>query len=426
MNPTETKRIAVIGSGISGLATAYLLNPRHDVTLFEAADYAGGHTHTVDIEVDGQSFPVDTGFLVCNRRTYPNLLGLLAELGITLHPSDMGFSVSAGEGELEWAGSNLNTVFAQRSNLLSPGFYGMLADILRFNRHAERYLQQCHVTPCTLGELVQREGYRPRFLQHYLLPMAAAIWSSPMRDILAFPAETFLRFCHNHGLLQVNQRPQWYTIPGGARRYVERMLATLKDVRLNTPVLSVSRGPQQAVVISAHGSESFDAVVFATHAPDTLKILSDPSQAEQSLLSAVRYQRNLAILHRDPGLLPRRRRAWSAWNYLIQNQPTEPQQCCVTYLLNKLQPLPVSSPVMVTLNPPRLPDSNLIDGSFVYEHPLMDQAAMNAQQNLASLQGQQHCWYAGAWTGYGFHEDGLKSALRVARDFGVSPSWGVL
>jgi uncharacterized protein len=428
------QRVAVIGAGIAGLASAWLLARRHHVTLFEAADYLGGHTHTVDVALDGTQHPVDTGFLVFNDRTYPNLVAMFGELGVRAHTSEMTFSVSVDGGRLEWAGTNLNTVFAQRRNLFSPTFLGMLRDILRFNASAEQHLESAGRQRLSVGELLVEGGYGAPFQQHYLLPMAAAIWSSAANDILRFPAATFLRFCLNHALLQVNHRPPWKTVAGGARQYVERIAATLPDVRAGTPVCAVRRentetgaGTGVTVSTATAGTERFDAVVFACHAPTTLRLLADATADERAVLGAVRYQRNVALLHTDTALLPRRRRVWSAWNYLSRRHgEDEARPVCVSYLLNQLQPLPFRTPVVVTLNPPGVPAAHTQLGRYEYEHPLLDLAAVDAQQRLPDLQGQRRTWFAGAWTGYGFHEDGLKSALRVAQAFGVSPGWARL
>ncbi|MFZ6749395.1 NAD(P)/FAD-dependent oxidoreductase [Undibacterium sp. Ren11W] len=433
-NQAQRQRIAVIGSGISGLASAYFLNQKHEVVLFEAGAYLGGHTNTVDIQLEGKSEAVDTGFLVFNDHTYPNLIKLLEELKVASYPSDMSFGVSLEDGKLEWAGTNLDTVFAQRSNLLSPSFYRMLRDILKFNAAAEQNLERCLISEVTLGELLLADHYSTEFRNAYLLPMAAAIWSSSPEDILDFPASTFLQFCINHALLQVNNRPKWRTVSGGAREYVRKIAAVLPDVRLYTPVLSVRRNAAGVELITSHASEQFDAVVFATHAPDTLRLLKDASSAEQELLSAIRYQANTAVLHTDVNLLPKRKKVWSAWNYLgaapsnnsAQQLLAQSRPVCVSYLLNQLQNLSIKQPVVVTLNPFCAPASNSILAKFEYQHPIFYSAAIRAQRRLPEIQGKNKIWFAGAWTGYGFHEDGLKSALRVARDFAVAPDWASL
>ncbi|MGV7206724.1 NAD(P)/FAD-dependent oxidoreductase [Oxalobacteraceae bacterium A2-2] len=425
MNPTR-KRIAVIGAGISGLASAYFLNRRHEVVLFEAGAYLGGHTNTVDVTLEGRTHGVDTGFLVYNERTYPNLIALFEELDVASIDSDMSFAVSMDGGALEWAGTSLDTVFAQRANLCSPRFLRMLWDLLHFNRNASRYLGQAGSEPLTLGQLLARQGYGAGFRDDYLLPMAAAIWSSAPRDILDFPAATFLRFCLNHGLLQVNGRPRWRTVSGGARHYVQKIAATLPACRLGTPVRAVRREGGQVLVHTDAGSEAYDEVVFATHAPATLAMLADADDNERAILGAVRYQPNTAWLHTDTALMPQRRKLWSAWNYLSGARVDGARPVCVTYWLNQLQALPFQTPVLVTLNPHTPPHSDAVLARFDYDHPIMDQAAIAAQQQLAQIQGVRGAWYAGAWCGYGFHEDGLKSALRIAAAFGAAPPWATL
>lgn len=417
------KRIAVIGSGISGLAAAYFLNRHHDVVLFEAASYLGGHANTVDVTLEGKTCGVDTGFLVYNERTYPNLLALFDELGVATVASDMSFAVSASGAALEWAGTSFDTVFAQRANLASPSFLRMLADIARFNRHARVLLRQPDMLGLTLGELLEKQRYGALFRDAYLLPMAAAIWSSSPHDILQFPALTFLRFCTNHGLLQFTDRPQWRTVVGGAREYVRKIAATLVDYRLNAPVRSVRRSADGLLVASPAGEELFDSVVCATHAPATLAMLQDANAAERAILGAVRYQPNTAYLHTDASLMPRLAKTWSAWNYLAKAQPGGGGPVCVSYWLNRLQALPFDTPVIVTLNPHTPPAPHTVLDKFEYEHPVMDMAAIRAQQQLAQIQGRDGVWFAGAWTGYGFHEDGLKSALRIAAAFGAAPQW---
>jgi predicted NAD/FAD-binding protein len=411
-------KIAVIGAGISGLSCAYrLAQASADVTLLEAGNYFGGHSNTVDVTLDGASFGVDTGFLVFNDRTYPNLIKLFDEIDVDTAPSEMSFSVKlplASGAMLEWAGANLDTVFAQRANLLRPRFLRMLRDIMRFNREASAMAQGAAMPDAALGHWLDQQGYSAQFRNWYLLPMAACIWSCPPDQMLAFPLSTFVRFCHNHGLLQVSGRPQWRTVRGGSRNYVDKMLAAIPSCRLNSPVRSVLRGGgARAVRIETDaGVEHFDHVVIACHSDQALALLGDARADERDLLSAIRYQQNRAVLHTDASCLPARRKAWSAWNY--QSTAAATPDVCVHYLLNMLQPLPCTTPVIVSLNPIDAPDPARVLASFDYAHPVFDQAAVAAQGALAQMQGAQNTWFAGAWTGYGFHEDGLKSGLAVA------------
>lgn len=426
-------KIAVIGAGISGLSAAReLARQGHDVSLYEAGSYFGGHTNTVDIEVDGQRFGVDTGFLVFNHRTYPNLVRLFDELQVHTTASDMSFAVKlplsgrSGAPMLEWAGSNLDTVFAQRRNLFRPRFLRMLRDILRFNRETTQMaLQAGAVEEIALGTYLAQRGYSAEFRDWYLLPMAGCIWSCPTEQMLAFPLATFVSFCHNHGLIQVSDRPQWHTVTGGARHYVQKLLAEIPHKYPATPVKSVTRmdigGLSQVRVDSALGSLMYDHVVLATHSDQSLALLEDASADEQRILSAVSYQPNHAVLHTDARCLPERKKAWSAWNY--ESAGGAEPQVCVHYLLNKLQPLPVTTPVIVSLNPIHEPDPSTVLGRFDYAHPVFDGAAIAAQRALPGLQGERNTWFAGAWTGYGFHEDGLKSGLSVASAIGrLEPS----
>jgi len=412
-------RIAVVGGGVSGLSAAWLLSEKYSVTLFEAGPYVGGHTNTVDAEVDGIRHPVDTGFLVHNDLTYPNLVQLFRHLDVPVHASDMTFSVSLAQPDLEWAGTSLGTVFAQRRNLMRPAFLGMLRDILRFNRHAARYLARCGPY-ALLGDLLDDEGYGQAMRDWYLLPMAGAIWSTPPSMVLQQPARTFLSFCLNHRLLQVAGRPQWKTVKGGARQYVNAMLPRIAEVRVSSAVHTVKRLADGVEVRSAGHVDRYDAVVLACHAPTSLAML-DASEDEREVLSRVRYQPNVAVLHTDTALLPRRRAVWSAWNYLAG--PTADAPMSVSYLLNHLQPLPFKQPVIVTLNPQQEPAASSVLGRYEYEHPILDADTVVAQGQLAGIQGRARTWFCGAWTGYGFHEDGLASAIRVAADFGVSPPW---
>ncbi len=409
-------RIAIAGGGIAGLGTAWLLHQRgFDVTLFEAAANAGGHTATVDVTVDGLTFPVDTGFLVYNERTYPRLVALFDELGVETVASDMSFSCRVDAAGVEWAGTDFASLFAQPRNALRPSFWRMLADIVRFNREATAIADGGGHSSLSLGEYLVQCGYTTPFRDWYLLPMAAAIWSSPKRDILDFPLSSFVAFCRNHGLLQISDRPQWRTVRGGARTYVERIVAALPDVRVATPVEHVHRRADHVEVVTQHHrAERFDAIVLACHSDQARLLLADRNAAEERLLSCVRYQPNRVVLHTDPALLPRSRRAWSAWNYLAADDPLGTRPVAVSYLINKLQPLPCARPVVVTLNPPFEPDPRLVLGEFEYSHPVIDGEAVKTQRALATMQGARRTYFAGAWMGYGFHEDGLASAHAVA------------
>ncbi len=429
--------IAVIGSGIAGLSCAWRLRggslghaaprpagPAPRVTLYEANDYAGGHTHTVDIDVDGVRHPVDTGFLVFNRRTYPTLVALFDALGVETAASEMSFSVRATRPRgrpLEWAGTDLNSVFVQRRNAASPAFLRMLADIVRFNREAKALASEASpaLATWTLGEYLDAHRYSIAFRDWYLLPMAAAIWSCSTAQMRDFPLATFVRFCANHGLLQVADRPQWYSVVGGARRYVERLVATLDDVRLASAAASVTRvvvdGRRKIAVRDAHGTTHYDHVVLACHSDQSMALLDDLRADEREVLGAIRYQPNRAVLHTDAAVLPARRGAWAAWNYERDARaPADGGGVCVHYLLNKLQRLPFARPVVVSLNPLAPPDPSTVLAEFDYAHPLFDARAIRAQTRLPDVQGRGNVWFCGAWTGFGFHEDGLKSGLAIA------------
>lgn len=407
-------KIAVIGAGISGLSCAYRLSrDGHDVTLYEANDYFGGHTHTVDVTLEGKTAGVDTGFLVFNDRTYPNLVRLFDELGVESVATDMSFSVRLpGEG-IEWAGTNLDTVFARRRNLLRPAFVRMLWDLLRFNREATALAISGAQAGAqeSLGAFLDRRRYSSAFRDWYLLPMAGAIWSCPAHQMLDFPLASFVRFCHNHGLLQVSNRPQWRTVVGGAREYVERMIAAIPDARLATRVHGIARSGATVVVASSAGTHHYDHVVLAVHGDQALGMLADASSRERAVLGALRYERNHAVLHTDTRCLPAERKAWAAWNY--QGAQAD-GRVCVHYLINRLQPLPFSTPVIVSLNPVDDIDPARVIGRYDYAHPVFDAATLWAQRGLGMIQGQRRTWFAGAWTGYGFHEDGLRSGYAVA------------
>ena len=419
-------KLAIVGSGISGLAVAHTLKDHADMTLFEAGNYFGGHTHTVDVTLPTPkglvTHGVDTGFLVFNERTYPNLINLFAELKVETAPSDMSFSVKvpgALNGKtLEWSGTDLNSVFAQRGNLVNPRFWRMLADVMRFNalctriakEQREKELQQ------PLSDFLRTHQFSEPFRDWYFLPMLGCIWSCPTDQMLQFPVATMIRFCHNHGLIQVTNRPQWFSVVGGARNYVEKILAGLHDKRLNTPVRLIERDAKGVRIITDGHVERFDQVVIATHTDQALSMLRQASGEERSLLGAIRYQDNRAVLHTDASVLPANPKTWAAWNYeRAASSERESSRVCLHYLLNRLQRIPFAQPVVVSLNPLQDIDPATIVGEFDYAHPVFDLAAIEAQKRLPLLQGQQSTWFAGAWAGYGFHEDGLKSGLQVGR-----------
>jgi predicted NAD/FAD-binding protein len=420
----KKQRIAVVGAGISGLASAWLLSRQHDVTLFEAGSYLGGHSNTVDVMLEGKTHPVDTGFLVFNEKTYPNLIAMFEQLGVASVETEMSFAVSLENPDLEWAGSSLATVFGQKRNLLRPSFWSMLSDILRFNRESTVWLATHPDNERSLQDFLEAGHYSPAFADWYLLPMAAAIWSCPTGQMRDMPLATFIRFCQNHGLLQVFDRPLWRTVLGGAREYVRKIADQLNDIRLACPVRAVTRDGDQLRVTHAHGSEHFDQVVMACHSDQSLSILGyTASDGQREVLSAIRYQPNRAVLHTDPALLPRDEKLWSAWNYFAGQGDPGAQPVGVSYLINKLQPLPFKTPVVVTLNPAREPDPHRVLAEFDYAHPIFDGPAIAAQQQLADVQGENGIWLAGAWGSYGFHEDGLKSALRVVNGMGIKAPW---
>ncbi len=418
-------KVAVIGSGISGLGVAHSLLGHAEVTLFEADSYFGGHTHTVDITLPTAKGPVthgvDTGFLVYNERTYPNLIALFEQLGIATAKTQMSFSVQvpgALKGQaLEWSGGSLSTVFAQRSNLWNPRFLRMLWQLLRFNKLCTAIALEGNETKLAqpLEAFLREHRFGVEFRDWYLLPMLGCIWSCPTDQMLQFPVATMIRFCHNHGLMQVANRPQWYTVQGGARHYVDAITAQISDKRLNTPVQLIERDAQGVRVMTQGRAERFDKVVLATHAPQALALLRDPSPAERELLSGLRTQANRVVLHTDASVLPRNRSTWSAWNYVRGDDAHEQSQVCLHYLINLLQPIPFEQPVVVSLNPTQPIARSHIMGEFEYAHPVFDSQAIAAQQRLPELQGVQNTYFCGAWTGYGFHEDGLKSGLAVAR-----------
>jgi predicted NAD/FAD-binding protein len=426
-------KVAIVGSGISGLAVAHALQGRAELTLYEAGNYFGGHTHTVDVTLPTANGPttwgVDTGFLVFNERTYPNLIRLFGELDVPTARTDMSFSVQAVTGagrRIEWNGADLNTVFAQRSNLFNWRFLRMLREVLRFNRLATELAEAGadERLQLPLGRWLDQQGFSAEFRDWYFLPMMACIWSCPTAQMLEFPVATMVRFCHNHGLIQVNGRPQWWTVAGGARRYVQKIVERIADKRLATPVRAIARDGAGVTVHTDGGSERYDEVVLATHSDQALALLQQPSDEERRILGAIRYQPNRAVLHTDASVLPLSPRAWAAWNYeRATSSEQEHSRVCLHYLINQLQPLPFEQPVVVSLNPLREIAPEHVLGDYEYAHPVFDLGAIAAQKELARIQGAHQTWYCGAWTGYGFHEDGLKSGLGVAERLLAQLAW---
>ncbi|MFP0198441.1 NAD(P)/FAD-dependent oxidoreductase [Pseudomonas sp. PHC1] len=413
-------KIAIVGSGIAGLSCAYLLARRHEITVFEADARVGGHTHTVPVTVDGREYAVDTGFIVFNDWTYPNFIRLLGQLGVAFKPTEMSFSVNDPDTGLEYNGNNLNSLFAQRSNLLSPGFWGMLRDILRFNKEARRDLAEQRIdTDTTLDDYLKAGGYGERFILHYIVPMGAAIWSMPMAEMLNFPLQFFVRFFENHGLLSVSNRPQWQVIEGGSSAYITPLVESFKErIRLNCPVGRIDRDEHGVVIHSPAGIERFDKVVLACHSDQALRLLGDPDDKEREILGALPYADNEVVLHTDTRLLPTRKRAWASWNYRLGG--TGHTQAAVTYDMNILQGIQSDTTFCVSLNQSAGITPSKVLARFTYAHPQFSLAAVAAQQRWAEIDGAQHTHYCGAYWANGFHEDGVVSALRVAAAFGES------
>jgi predicted NAD/FAD-binding protein len=415
--------IAVVGTGISGMAAAWLLSQRHRVTVFESASRLGGHTNTVDVASGNGSQPVDTGFIVFNEATYPNLTALFAHLGVATQASEMSFAVSLDAGRLEYAGTDLNGLFAQRRNLIRPRFLLMLRDLLRFYREAPGKLEA--MATLSLGAFLDQEGYGRAFRDDHLLPMAAAIWSAPSKTLLDFPAISFVRFCENHGLLRITDRPIWRTVAGGSRSYMAPLTAPYRDrIHLDHGIVAVQREVDGVTLRDRQGMASrFDHVVIATHADQALRMLDAPSDQQREVLGAFRYSQNRAVLHRDPRLMPKRKNVWASWNYLGRSG-RDVDDVCVTYWMNRLQNLPGPTPYFVTLNPTLDPAGVLREET--YTHPIFDLGALAAQKRLWSLQGQDNIWFCGAHFGAGFHEDGLQAGLAVAEALGgVRRPWTV-
>ncbi|MFG1487709.1 FAD-dependent oxidoreductase [Oceanospirillum sp. HFRX-1_2] len=428
-SPAESsggKTVAVIGSGISGLSAAWLLSKKHSVTLFEKDDRFGGHSNTVTVNTEDGSIPVDTGFIVFNPVNYPNLTALFKHIGVDAPETDMSFAVSAEEGQIEYNGNGLSGIFPNLKNVFNPRIWRMLKDTLRFYKESDNWQDQIP-EEMTLGELLKKFNYSDDFRDLHLIPMGAAIWSTPADQMLEYPALAFLNFCQNHGLLQVDDRPQWHTVRGGSREYVSKLIREIQPATFcNRGARQVIRpnkekGETKVIVVDSRGEQrEFDEVVLACHANEALQLLSNPTQQEQHLLGAFGYQRNKAILHSDTRMMPKNRKLWSSWNYLRgrTGERHNQESLAVSYWMNKLQPLATEQPLIVTLNPPEEPEEGSIHCSFLYDHPVFDKNAMAAQQELYKLQGENHTWFCGAYFGFGFHEDGLQSGLAVAEALG--------
>lgn len=418
-------KIAIVGAGVSGNLAARLLATRHNVVLFEASDYPGGHTNTVEVATPNGIVPVDTGFMVFNHLMYPNFCRMLKMLGVDSQPSDMSFSVRCDATGLEYNGSSLNALFSQRSNLVRLSFYRFVRDVLRFNRAAKAFAMARREddSQLTLGEFLSRHGLGRDVRKNYLIPMLAAIWSAAPNSVEQLPARFILGFMHNHRLIQLRGRPLWRTIVGGAKHYVTKLLQPLGDrVRLGTPIAHIERCYDGVTLYPKNGSaEDFDAVVLATHADQALAMLANPTNVEHEILTALPYQANTAVLHSDTSQMPTLRRAWASWNYRIPaGQAADKSHASVTYDLNRLQRLPTNLPIYVTLNPRTPINPDLVHRTFRYQHPAYDLRSIDAQNRWAEINSDRRTWYCGAYWGYGFHEDGINSALRVAGAFGIS------
>lgn len=410
-------KIAIIGGGISGMVAAYLLNQDHGITLFEANDYIGGHTHTIDAPANGRTYAVDTGFIVFNETTYPNFCDLLNRLDVASQPSSMTFSVKCEKTGLEYGPHSLNTLFAQRKNLLSPSFYRMILDIFRFGRDFDRLLSDDQGEQ-ELGPYLTGKGYSRRFIDHFLIPLGSSLWSADPRDVHNFPLQTFVRFFKNHGFLKVRHSIRWRVIQGGSREYVKKLTASYKEkIRLKTPIRGVTRHPDYVDVLPANDDPvRFDHVVIATHSDQALELLTDPSPAEREILGSIPYQENLTVLHTDSSILPKHSSLWSSWNYLIPDE--EVRKAALTYDMNILQTISAPVEFCVTLNRPEAIAPEKVIGTFVYHHPIYRKDAPQAQQRHGEISGKNRTHYCGAYWGYGFHEDGVKAALTACRFFG--------
>jgi uncharacterized protein len=424
-------RVAVIGTGIAGSAAAWTLSKRYPVTVYDREIRPGGHSHTVTIDYEGTLLAVDIGFIVYNELNYPDLTAMFAHLGVETVESCMSFAVTADRGRFEWKGGGYNWretaagLFAQPRNLFSPSYLWMLRDILTFNTQSIEDYVAGRLAGLSLGEYFSLRKFAPRLLTDYLAPMGAAIWSAPANEMLDFPAENFVAFFNNHRLLHYD-RPVWRTVRGGSRNYMEKLTSAFRDrIRLGCAVVSIERTPHGVVVTDSHGrADTYDHVVIAAHSDQALAMLSDADDRERAILGAIGYAPNTIFLHRDARLMPKRRRAWASWNFLrLQREGTAENDVAVTYWMNELQGIDKDKPLFVSLNPPFEPDPELTFGKYLCEHPQYNAAAFAAQKQLDEIQGRRHTWFCGAWTGYGFHEDGLRSGLAVAEALGAAVPW---
>ena len=420
MNAIKRQKIAIIGTGIAGLGAATLLRNHHDITVFEKNHYIGGHGRTIDVTIDGKLIAVDTGFIVFNQRNYPLLTRLFRHINLPIVKSNMSFGVTINQGWLEYGTPKLRNLFAQKRNLLRPNYWRMLLDILKFNRQVRHSIRQNPNQ--SLGQCLADLKLGQWFQDYFILAMGGAIWSTPPSEMLNFPAATFVRFFENHGLLTINDQPQWYTVTGGSRNYINRLAAQFRPaIHLNRAVIRVVRQDDFVVIIDENGQKSqFDLVVFACHSDQALAMIDQPTPQELAILSALRFQPNRVVLHGDISFMPKRRQAWSSWVYLSQG---DKKQISLTYWMNNLQKLATHHPIFVTLNPGREPDAKMIYDEFVFEHPVMDAAAITAQSQIDSIQGIDRFWFCGAYLRHGFHEDGLDSAVKMAKQMGIDPPW---
>ena len=415
-NASKKLKIAIIGSGISGLTSAYILNKKHDITIYEKNDYIGGHTHTHKIPENNTTFNVDSGFIVYNENTYPNFIRLLDLLNVERQHSNMGFSVKTTYKDFEYSGNSIGSIFAKKSNMFNPYFLNMLKSIQRFNKVSIKDLDKIDAST-SLIEYLKSKRFSSYFIKYYIVPMAAAIWSTSPKMILKMPALFFIKFFNNHGLLQVKNRPQWWVIKNGSKQYVKKIINQFNGtINLNTPVIKVSRNENQVIIKTKTNSDVFDAVIFATHSDQSLRLLQDYSNDEKNILSKIKYQKNTALIHTDTSILPKRKNAWSSWNYLLNK---DDDTVTLTYNMNILQSLNASKTYCVTINDCDLVDKDKIIKKINYEHPLFTKDTIESQNNKNLINGVNNTYFCGAYWGNGFHEDGVNSALDVCKKFGM-------